>query len=259
MKTPFFSIIIPTFNSDKVLRKAISGIVNQTYNNYEILIIDGLSTDNTLDIAQSFGNENIRIYSEKDRGIYDAMNKGVRLAKGEWLYFMGSDDSFYAPNTLKEVSKNLAGVDVVYGDVFSTRFEGRYDGEFDQEKIVQKNICHQAIFFKKAVFDTIGCFDIRYSSHADWEHNLRWFLSKTIKKVYINLVIANYADGGFSSTNGDVLFSNIKNWKVALLRKTEIPFFDKLIILKSELAKALFTGRKRDFLTILITSPKFLT
>ena len=86
---------------------------------------------------------------------------------------------------------------------FSNRFNGVYDGEFNYWKLTTKNICHQSIFFKKKVFKTIGKFNLKYKIQADWDHNIRWFFSSKISKIYANMVIANYADGGFSSLQAD--------------------------------------------------------
>ena len=208
--TPFFSIIIPTYNSSSTLDIALSSIVNQTYRNIEVLIIDGMSTDSTLDIARSYQKEfpNIIITSKRDRGIYDAMNKGVKLAKGEWIYFMGSDDSLFDPTTLAQFIKlkGVKTIDAVYGNVYSNRFSGVYDGEFDYLKLTTKNICHQAIFLKRKVFKKIGNFNLKYTGQADWDHNVRWFFSSKISKRYTKLIFANYADGGFSSKKRDDVF-----------------------------------------------------
>ena len=86
------SIIIPTFNSANTLRRALDSIIGQTLNDLEVLIMDGVSTDQTLDIAKTYNDNRIRIFSEPDNGVYDAMNKGIDKASGEWLYFLGSDD-----------------------------------------------------------------------------------------------------------------------------------------------------------------------
>jgi glycosyltransferase involved in cell wall biosynthesis len=261
LKTTFFSIIIPTFNSQKVLSVALQSVIRQTFTNFEVLIVDGLSTDDTLKIAQSFNDDRIKIFSERDSGIYEAMNKGIEKAAGEWLYFLGSDDKLYDDAVLTTVNKMIASnndKDVIYGDVYSTRFGGRYDGEFNRKKIIVKNICHQAVFFKKNVFNIVGNFDIHFFSHADWDHNMKWMFSKNLNHKYIDLIIANYADGGFSSNNGDIFFSNIKDWKVAVLRKDEISFLNKLRISKNELSKAFKASRTRDFITILTDLLKFL-
>ena len=86
------SIIIPTYNSASVLAKALDSIVKQNFTDWEVLVMDGVSTDNTIKVAQSYNDSRIHIFSEPDKGIYDAMNKGIEKAQGEWLYFLGSDD-----------------------------------------------------------------------------------------------------------------------------------------------------------------------
>ena len=208
------SIIIPTFNSAKTLAVCLDSILKQSFTDFEVLIMDGLSTDNTLEIAKSYDDVRLIISSEKDNGIYDAMNKGITQSKGEWIYFMGSDDSLYEPTTLEQFLNNeaLKNNDVVYGNVFSTRYGEKYDGLFTYLKLRHMNICHQSIFFRKVVFDKIGNFNLKYKSLADWDHNIKWFFSDKIAKEYIDQIIANYVDGGYSSTYFDNAFKIDKNF-----------------------------------------------
>src|SRR2546422_844446 len=100
---PIFSIILPTFNSAAQIATALESILNQTFNDFEILVLDGCSGDNTIEIAKSYKDTRIRIWSEKDEGIYDAMNKGIEKATGKWLYFLGSDDELYNNAILEKV------------------------------------------------------------------------------------------------------------------------------------------------------------
>lgn len=234
------SIIIPTFNSGETLARALKSILIQTFTDFELLIIDGLSIDNTVNIAKGFNDERIKIYSEKDNGIYDAMNKGISIANGEWLYFLGSDDTIYDNNVLYEIYSIVTSskYDVIYGDVMSSRFNGRYDGMFTIDKILKQNICHQSIFFHKNVFKKTGNFKKEYKSYADWDHNMRWFLSNNLKHKYIDIIVANYADGGFSSINNDDLFSNEKNFNYLAYSKNILPFRQKLRLMKREFIKA---------------------
>jgi glycosyltransferase involved in cell wall biosynthesis len=210
------TIIIPTYNSGKTLEGALKSIINQTIKDIEVLIIDGLSIDDTLEIAERHKLEfpNLNVISEKDKGIYDAMNKGISMAKGTWLYFMGSDDSLYESTTIEQVMnrEGLKNSEIVYGDVYSTRFNGCYDGLFSYSKLKNQNICHQSIFFRKTIFSKIGKFNLKYKGHADWDHNIRWFFSSSLSNTYVNQIIANYADGGFSSVNGDDVFIRDKNF-----------------------------------------------
>src|ERR1700744_4382606 len=105
MASPFFTIIIPTFNSEKTLQNALSSILSQNFTEFEILIVDGVSNDNTIKIVKENieKDKRIRFISEKDNGIFDAMNKGIELSLGEWLYFLGSDDRLHNSSILRSV------------------------------------------------------------------------------------------------------------------------------------------------------------
>ena len=221
-----YSIIIPTFNSSDFITRCLESISRQTFKNYEVIILDGLSYDNTMEIVQSFQNKTsrFRIISEKDKGIYDAMNKGIVMAQGEWLYFMGSDDVFYNENVLSSISTELSEHDVVYGKVYGKSLGGNYGSEFSLKKIYFRNIAHQGIFFKKNVFSITGLFDLKYKVWSDWDHNLKWFLNPVIKKKFINLIVSNYADGGFSSNRKDIAFEKDKEEKYYNLTGKRIRF-----------------------------------
>lgn len=208
---------MPTLNSENTVAKAMESLNIQDFLDFELIVVDGKSIDNTINIVEDFSaNYKVRIHIENDKGIYDAMNKGITLSNGEWLYFLGSDDQLYNSNVISNLSIHLidSRFDIIYGNVYSDRFQGIYDNEFDAEKIIKKNICHQAIFFKKTVFDEIGDFKVKYVSHADWEHNLRWFFTPKLKNKYVNLIIADYADGGFSSMQNDEKFRRVKKIKL---------------------------------------------
>lgn len=221
-----FTIIIPTFNSSALITKCLESICGQTFNTYEVIIVDGLSKDNTLHLAETYRHKlpSLRISSEKDNGIYDAMNKGIVMAQGEWLYFMGSDDVFYNENVLSSISTELSEHDVVYGKVYGKSLGGNYGSEFSLKKIYFRNIAHQGIFFKKNVFSITGLFDIKYKVWSDWDHNLKWFLNPVIKKKFINLIVSNYADGGFSSNRKDIAFEKHKEEKYYKLTGKRIRF-----------------------------------
>jgi glycosyltransferase involved in cell wall biosynthesis len=224
---PLLTIIMPTYNSAATLDIALESIIHQTFQNIELLIIDGLSSDNTIEIAKKYQLEfpQINIISEADKGIYDAMNKGIGVAKGEWVYFMGSDDSLYEITTLEQVLNNekIKNLDVIYGSVYSMGFNGVYDGEFTYSKLAIKNICHQAILFRLMALKKTGKFNLKYNVLADWDHNIRWFFSSKISKSYTNQIIANFGEGGFSSKYEDEVFEKDKSFKIAIkgLRKLE--------------------------------------
>jgi glycosyltransferase involved in cell wall biosynthesis len=209
----YFSIIIPTYNSENTIIQSIESILKQTFIDFEILIIDNVSTDQTLALAEGFIDKRIKIYSVKDFGIYDGMNKAIKLAQGDWLYFMGSDDQLASLNVLERIYnflKTNTSLKAVYGNVVSSRFGGIYAGEFDSTKLYNQNICHQAVFLKKEVFKLTGPFNLKYKMLADYDNNIKWFFNRRVKKSYMDLVIAIYADGGYSSINSDSVFLNDK-------------------------------------------------
>lgn len=201
------SIIIPTYNSSAVLGRALNSIVGQTFTGWEVLIMDGASKDNTVEIAESYHDKRIKVFSEPDKGIYDAMNKGVKKAQGEWLYFLGSDDSLYDSYVLKKVFGEIGKNDeIVYGEVFAPHLTLEYKGEWSLDK-VWYNRCHQAIFYKRTVFKEYGLYDQRYKVLADFAFNLRWFLQGKIKNRYVGIIVANYSEGGLSQTTRDEVFN----------------------------------------------------
>lgn len=198
------SVIIPTFQSANKLHIALDSLVKQQFKNFEILVVDGASKDGTVAIAEKYRamHSEITILSESDKGIYDAMNKGICKARGEWLYFMGADDYLVDEKVLHELFENnvnLSLFDVLYGNVTSPVLGEKYLGEFNHNSITKWNICHQSIFFRKAIFAKLGLYNTKYSTWADWEFNLRWFNRKSIRKKYVDTIIAYFAPGGFSS------------------------------------------------------------
>lgn len=217
---PVLSIITPTFNSEKTLSATLDSIVNQSFTDFEVWIIDGGSNDATLSIIHDYAakDKRIKYHSEPDKGIYDAMNKGSNLITGEWVYFLGSDDQLYSNKVLEEIftSSKINEYSVIYGNVIFKLSDRVYDGEFSALKLLKKNICHQSIFIRKKTLDYIGPFDIRYIGTADWLHNIQWFFDRRIKKIYVNKIIAIYNEDGFSFNVKDKNF--IKDRKLIINR-----------------------------------------
>ena len=171
--SPFFTIVIPTYNAEKTISVVLDSIITQTFKNYEVVIIDGRSSDNSLKIISYFQEKwnNIRLISEHDKGIYDAMNKGIEIAKGEWLLFLGSDDILYNLRVLDQamtkINANL-GKKFFYGNVLINGDTGWakdgeiYDGPFTIGKLLKRNISPQGIFYHKEVFKKIGVYKLNY-------------------------------------------------------------------------------------------------
>jgi glycosyltransferase involved in cell wall biosynthesis len=216
---PKLSIIVPTFNSSSTITSCLESIKRQAFSDYEIIVQDGISSDNTLALVADFAasNKDILIlqFQERDSGPYDAMNKAMGRATGEWLYFLGSDDELYDPAGLSKMldSPQAADGDVLYANVKMLERNGAlqdaivYDGPFDLKKLLRKNICHQAMMYRRTFARSVGEFNIRYTAFADWDYNLSCWSQTRFR--YIDVILAVYWQGGLSSRpEGDPCFSD---------------------------------------------------
>jgi glycosyltransferase involved in cell wall biosynthesis len=209
MSSPFLTIIIPTLQAERTLGEALDSVLVQQFGDWELLIMDSVSRDRTLEIAGAYAQRDprVRIISEPDKGIYDAMNKGIDAARGEWILFLGSDDRLQDERVLSVFAgtPGLETLDMVYGNVVSPSYKGVYDGEFDLRKLLRRNMPHQAIFHKRSLFASLGGYTIHYRGYADWDLNIRCFKDSGVRKQYIDLVVAYFGADGVSSRH-DVLF-----------------------------------------------------
>lgn len=213
---PFFSVIIPTHNASHTLEKCLDSVLNQTYKDVEIIIMDACSSDSTLTIIREKAKEykNIKWVSEKDGGIYDAMNKGVAQASGEWLYFLGSDDFLYDSEVFSDIVTETTHYkpDVIYGDAVVTSDGSRHGGVFSLDTLLfSHNLCHQTVFYSKRVFDIIGSYNLKYPLIADWEYNIRCFSDGHITKHYVErkIVLFNDVTGISSMSKNDFFYRMI--------------------------------------------------
>jgi glycosyltransferase involved in cell wall biosynthesis len=210
---PLISVITPTFNSEAKIAATVASVLSQGKGLYEFLVIDGGSTDGTLAHLRAQGPA-LRYISEPDEGIYDGMNKGIRLTSGKFLYFLGAGDRLL-PGVLEAVAAEIRKLPcqgqtsrptLLYGNVDWSSYSRPYDGHFNRFKLLRRNICHQAIFYQRSVFERLGYYNTKYRSLADWEFNIRCFNDRGIHKRYIPLRIAHYEGGGKSHTKGDSAF-----------------------------------------------------
>lgn len=196
------SIIIPSFNSEKTIEKCIKSILNQTYQNTEIIIIDGCSTDQTLNIIKKY--KKINIISEPDKGVYDAFNKGIKISTGQWLYFMGSDDFLFDKDVLKNIfkNKNYSSYKLIIGKIIydNSRVNKSY---YNWTLFFRNSVHHQACFYKKTLFKNF-LYDLNFKVCADYELNLVSYL-KNYKTLKIDAIISDVYTGGIS---GDVKLVN---------------------------------------------------
>lgn len=207
MDISLVSVITVVYNGAATLEATIRSVIDQTRSNVEFIIIDGGSSDGSLDIIKRYADKITYWISEPDKGIYDAMNKGIAASKADWLFFLGSDDVFYNDHVLSDIFGDALDkdYDFLYGDVVGNDYKGRYDGPFTFEKILIRNISHQAIFYKRSIFSKIGNFDLRYRLHADWDLNIRCFADREMRIKYTDTVIAKFGTGGVSAAH-DIAF-----------------------------------------------------
>lgn len=208
--TPLVSIITATFNSGQTVRDTLQSIANQTYPGIEHIVIDGGSKDNTLAVVSEFPHV-AKVISEPDKGIYDAMNKGIKFATGEIIALLNSDD-FYLSNNIVQKAVDLMQsekTDTLYGDLV-------YVDPVDTQKISRtwiagpfhrKNFLygwmppHPTFFVRKNLYDRLGHFDIRLKSAADYELMLRFLFKEKVSVSYLRQVMVKMRSGGMSNAS----------------------------------------------------------
>lgn len=168
------SIIVATYNADSTLERALNSVLNQNFQNWECVIVDGASKDHTLSIAKGFCDKDkrFRLYSEPDKGVYDAFNKGWKRAIGEWIYYLGCDDELL-PDGLKSLLAVSEGVDFVYGGIVRRYRNGSTKaasaGNFEKEMPYSLAASHQAMILKRSIIEEIGGFKLKYRILADYD------------------------------------------------------------------------------------------
>lgn len=192
-----------TYNCAKTIEKSLLSIINQDYSNLEFVIADGESTDDTLNIIRKYSDKITTIVSEPDHGIYDAMNKCLRLATGDYLIFMGSDDLFRNNHILTEITSYLNSDAIYYGNVYRTCRKDIYCGKYNSFKFAVKNISHQALFYPKSVYKN-HTYKLEYRLFADWVYNME--LWNNYKFQYMPVTVTDYNDVGASNSQKDDCF-----------------------------------------------------
>jgi glycosyltransferase involved in cell wall biosynthesis len=201
---PLVSIITVCFNSGEYIEKTIQSVLEQTYQHIEYVIIDGGSTDSTLDIVEKYRDRVFRIISEPDKGIYDAMNKGVINSSGDIIYFLNSGDQLFRSDTIEHVvgAFTSSNVMAVYGNVQmldKNRTAKTIRGcKVSLKSLLYRRICHQALFSKRQLFDELGPFSDDLHLSADHDHIVRGMKKYPEGFVYLDEVLAKYLDGGMS-------------------------------------------------------------
>lgn len=207
--TPKFSVITVTYNAAAVLEDTIQSVITQTYHHVEYIIVDGGSTDGTLDIVAQYRDRIATVVSEPDKGLYDAMNKGMRLATGDYLCFLNAGDSFHEDDTLQSIAHSLTGStlpDVIYGQTELVDSEGHFvrmrrlsAPEHLNWKSFRQGmlVCHQAFFAKRTLAEP---YDLRYRFSADFDWCIRVMKhAHTLHNTRLTLI--DYLEEGMTTRN----------------------------------------------------------
>lgn len=212
---PKISIITITYNSEKTVEETIKSVISQDYSNFEYIIIDGVSTDKTLDIVNKYKDDIAVISSEKDKGISDAFNKGILKASGEIIGIINSDD-LLLPGALAKVAENYnPNIEVYSGNVLFWDDETGKTlvdyPELDFSKLkAQYGVAHQSRFITKEAYLKYGLYDIRFRYNMDTELLCRFF-KKGAKFAYIDEVLTKYRLGG---TTADPIYKKKNDYKL---------------------------------------------
>lgn len=203
---PLVSIITIVYNGEQLLEPTLLSVLGQTYSNIEYIVVDGSSTDGTLDIIKRYNDQLALWISEPDKGIYDAMNKGLQMAQGDYVWFMNTGDSIAEADTLEKILA-CGAADIYYGETYLVEEDGKVLGtrsELTTRKLPRRlkfrdmgkgmMVCHQAILVKRSIAPV---YDTRYpcSADIDW---VAGSLKRANKVVNVQQVIARYLIGGYS-------------------------------------------------------------
>ena len=206
---PLFSIITVTYNAASTLPATLASVKEQSCKQYEYIVMDGLSKDNTVEMAKAADIPNARIFSSSDKGLYDAMNKAIDEATGDYLIFLNAGDAFHAPDTLQTIADAIVAngrPDIVYGQTQLVNANRQRIGDrhlIAPEELTFKSfaqgmlVCHQAFIASRKI---VQHYDLQYRFSADYEWCLRC-LKQSSKNVYVPHTIIDYLSEGLTTAN----------------------------------------------------------
>ncbi|NDP22033.1 MAG: glycosyltransferase [Paludibacter sp.] len=213
------SIITINFNNALGLNKTIESVKSQTFTDYEYIIIDGGSSDDSVEIIENFSKlskQSILYVSEQDKGIYNAMNKGIKLAQGDYCLFLNSGDILYDENVLANAFSNEIIADIVCFDAMfvlnGVEELHKYPDEISFNYLYHGSLCHQSLLYKRVLFTQFGNYNENYKIVSDWELNIRFLINNNCTYKHFNFIFVKYGLDGISfSDSGKELDLNERN------------------------------------------------
>lgn len=226
------SIITATYNSGATVADTIESVLRQDYDDWEHIIVDGCSTDDTLEVVRKYEPRyagRLRLISEKDSGLYDAMNKGIGMACGDVVGILNSDDFYASDNILSTVADGIAGHDAVYGDIRFvnakdlSRCVRYYSSAVFRRWLMRFGFmpAHPSFYCRKVIFDKYGCFDTAFKTAADFELLLRFIFVNRITTLYIPRCFVTMRIGG-ASTSGLSSYRKLLHDRMSAYRKNRV-------------------------------------
>ncbi len=252
------TIITVTMNSEKFLEDCINSVINQQYANIEHIIIDGASTDGTLAIIEKYQDHIAHWVSEKDQGMYDAINKGMKMATGDIIGTLNSDDTLSSPTVINEIVNSFEeqNVDSVYGDLV-------YVDPINTQKIIRvwKGVpykrsrykmgwmpAHPTFYFKRKLLEQYGFYETHYFTAADYEFMARYLYYFRVSSYYIPKLIVRMRTGGMSNVSLAKRFrANRRDYLAMKRNRIPFPFFVSLLKPLIKLHQYKKMGRYRNF------------
>lgn len=249
---PLFSIIVVSYNASTLIRDTVDSILRQTFDDYEIVVKDACSTDDT--IAQIPESDRIRLFQSKDSGIYDGMNMAIKEAKGRFLHFLNCGDKFASDDVLERVadfirSSAISG-GIIYGDCIMNGVYKKQPSKVTPFFLYRTPLCHQSMFFPESVFSKLGLYDLSFRIAADYDFAVKAFKNH-IPFYYLNIPICRYLGGGISDSAKGI---QIKTKEYQRIYKTHYSVWERF---KYEILVTLSLRRLR-YWALSGKSPKFL-
>ncbi len=198
------SIITVCLNEYETIDITLRSIANQTFQDFDWIVVDGASSDGTLDVINRYKDRITLLISESDNGVYDAMNKGIMNSQSEYLYFMNGGDYVESVVTLENVFSKKPSANIVYGDIIDLGSNNinpllKMPNKITKSFHYKKTLPHQSTFIKRSLFDIVGLYDETYRIAADYDFTMRAIFRYKCTTQYIDEVVAVFSPGGISA------------------------------------------------------------
>lgn len=246
---PYISVITINYNNAAGLEKTIGSVISQNFTDYEYIVIDGGSGDGSLQMINKYKDKFSYVVSERDKGIYDAQNKGLRSAKGDFLIFLNSGDRFHNENVLKEFADRRIEPDkkIIYGNTLIIKKDNTTNllippQKPDAEFWYANTLNHQAIFTRRSVFNEFGEFNVNFKYASDFELFVKVFVKQPGYFQYIDLLVCDYDDGGVTSMDSHLKY---------ILE-------ERVVVLKRNFSKKEFKRIRKKYLRTLPPKKRFV-